>query len=264
MGIDRSRRTSFELVADLYNETRPGYPDELAEDIIRLSALPPDGQVLEVGCGAGNATLPFAQRGYRLLGIELGERLAQYARQRCAAFPKAVIVQSAFEDYELTPHSFDLAISAEAFHWVRPEIGYPKLMNALKETGSIVLFWQVAVDPQTDWSRAIDDIFRRRAPQFESPHHSFSLEWLVNLMRGNLREYCGLEEVTVKTYDCSETLSAEAFVKLMRTNSSLRGMDDEVREAIHAEVRAVINGFGDSVDNPYQVALFHAKVKRDG
>ncbi len=38
MSIDRSRRTTCEQVADLYNETRPEYPDELAEDIIRHQA----------------------------------------------------------------------------------------------------------------------------------------------------------------------------------------------------------------------------------
>ncbi|MGB4804145.1 MAG: SAM-dependent methyltransferase, partial [Anaerolineae bacterium] len=76
MSIDRSRRIIFEEVADLYNETRTRYLDALIEDIIRLAALPADGRILEIGCGPGNATVSFARRGYRLLAIELGERLA--------------------------------------------------------------------------------------------------------------------------------------------------------------------------------------------
>lgn len=157
MGIDRSRRITFEEVADLYNETRPGYPPELVEDVISLSELNPGAHLLEVGCGPGNATILFAQRGYHLLGIELGRKLAEYARRRCQAYPNTTIIQSAFEDYEIQPRSFDLAFSAEAFHWILPEIGYPKMVSALKETGSIALFWHITLDPHMDWSKNLSE-----------------------------------------------------------------------------------------------------------
>lgn len=261
MGIDRSRRVTFEEVADLYNESRPGYPEELVEDVIQWSALVANGRILEIGCGPGNATLLFARRGYHLLGIELGQKLAQYARQRCDAFPHTVIVTSAFEEYELPPHSFDLAISADAFHWIQPEIGYPKLMNALKPGGAMALFWHVPVNPQTEWSQAIDDVFRQYAPEFENPHHSFSLAWLEEIIRGNLRDYGGLEAVTVKPYNWSEVLDAETYVKLLCTYSSLRNMETESRAALHAGVRDVFRQFDGRVIKPYQVALFHTSVK---
>ncbi len=57
MSIDRSRRVVFEEVADLYQETRPSYPEELVEDVIRWSGLGENGRILEIGCGPGNATL---------------------------------------------------------------------------------------------------------------------------------------------------------------------------------------------------------------
>lgn len=175
MGIDRSWRITFEDVADLFNETRPSYPNALVEDIIRLSTLPSDGHVLEIGCGPGNATVLFARKGYNLLDIELGERLAQFARQRCQPFPKTTIIHSAFEDYDLPPHRLDLAISADAFHWIPPEIGYPKATKALKTTGSLAFFWHMPVDLQTAWSKAVDEIFQKRAIQFEKPQQSFTL-----------------------------------------------------------------------------------------
>ena len=67
MADDRNRlRTSFDEDAELYDEVRPGYPPELFDDVITLSSVPNQGRVLEIGCGTGQATLPFAQRGYRL------------------------------------------------------------------------------------------------------------------------------------------------------------------------------------------------------
>ncbi|NOH04921.1 MAG: hypothetical protein HND47_24605 [Chloroflexi bacterium] len=86
MGIDRSGRVTFEETADLFNETRTLYPDALIEDIIRLSVGRADRRILEIGCGAGNATISFAKRDYHILGIELGERLsAEMASEIVAA-----------------------------------------------------------------------------------------------------------------------------------------------------------------------------------
>jgi len=52
MGIDQTRRITFEEAADFYNETRPEYPDEVVEDVMRLSALKATGRILEIGCEA--------------------------------------------------------------------------------------------------------------------------------------------------------------------------------------------------------------------
>ncbi len=262
MGIDRTRRITFEEVADLYNESRPSYPDELIEDVIHLSALEPNGRILEIGCGSGNATVLFAQRGYKLLGIELGGRLAQFARQRCQAFPNTTIVQSAFEEYNVPSHSFDLAISADAFHWIPPEVGYPKLINSLKETGSIALFWHIEIDPHTDWSVAIDELFHKIAPQFDNPQKSVTLEWQTNIIKQNFHEHCGIEDVTIKSYSWSETITADKFVKRLRTYSSHREMSEELRTKLYTEIQNVINDFGGSVEKPIQAALFHARVAR--
>lgn len=259
MSIDRSRRITFEEVADLYNETRTRYLDALIEDIIRLAALPADGRILEIGCGPGNATAAFARRGYRLLAIELGERLAAHAAQNCRAYPNVTIVQSEFESCDLPSHGFDLAVSADAFHWIRPETGYAKVMTALKARGSFAFFWQISVDPQTDWSRAIDEVFRRRAPQVERPNEPMDAAWVRAVIEGNFRDYCGIENVTVKIYDWMETLDADRYVKLLRTRSGLHGMDEGLRLALNREIDAVIQAAGGSIEQPYRAILFHAR-----
>jgi SAM-dependent methyltransferase len=264
MSIDRSRRITFEETADLYNETRTLYPEALIEDVIRLSALQVDGRILEIGCGAGNATVSFAKRGYHLLGIELGERLAEYARQRCRDYPNTTIIQSEFESYDLSPRSFDLVVSADAFHWIRPEVGYPKVQAALKENGSFAFFWQISIDPQTDWSRTVDEIFQRLAPQYDRPNQPMEIEWLTGVIKGNFHEYCGIADVTVKVYDWVETLSADKYVKLLRTYSGFRGMDDNLRESLNKEIFTAIQNAGGSIQQPYRTVLFHARKAPHG
>jgi SAM-dependent methyltransferase len=59
----------FDDAAQFYDEVRSGYPEEIIEHIIAFAALPAQGRVFEVGCGTGQITLPFAQRGYTVVAL---------------------------------------------------------------------------------------------------------------------------------------------------------------------------------------------------
>ena len=262
MSIDRSKRITFEEVAELYDQVRPSYPEELVEDVLALSGTPADGRILEIGCGPGNATIPFAKRGYRLVGIELGERLAALAAKNCRAYPGVEIHNTAFEDWVLEEKAFDLAISADAFHWIPPEVGYPKVARALKDAGSAAFFWNVPVDPKTDWSRAIEKVYRERAPHVENPDTLFTAEWLIEIIKENFRVSGCFGEVTVRQYLGSETYTTEQYLKLLRTYSGHRGLDEDTRGKLFAGIREVIERFGGRVTKPSLTALFHSRVKR--
>jgi len=66
MNARMSLRTIFDQAALDYDEVRPGYPEELIEDVISISDIPKDGRILEIGCGTGQATISFARRGYSI------------------------------------------------------------------------------------------------------------------------------------------------------------------------------------------------------
>lgn len=262
MDIDRSKRSTFEKVAELYDEIHKSYPEELVEDILSLSEIPADGRILEIGCGPGNATVPFARRGYRILGIELGERLAALAVRNCRAYPRVKILNSAFEDWELEEQTFDLAIAADAFHWIPPEVGYPKVARALKDSGAAAFFWGVPVDPKTDWSTAIDTVYQETAPQFINPDKRFTAEWLIGIATENFESSGCFGEVTTKQYFWSEILTGEQYIKGLWTFSMHQGIDETAREKLYACILEIIERFGGQVTQPRSVVLFHSKVKR--
>jgi ubiquinone/menaquinone biosynthesis C-methylase UbiE len=117
MAEQRNRlRTTFDEAASLYDEVRPGYPEDLFDDVVSLSGIQPGGRILEIGCGTGQATVPFARRCYRILCVELGENMAAVARRNLEGYPRAEVRTGAFEDLPLQERAFDLAISATAFH----------------------------------------------------------------------------------------------------------------------------------------------------
>jgi 16S rRNA A1518/A1519 N6-dimethyltransferase RsmA/KsgA/DIM1 with predicted DNA glycosylase/AP lyase activity len=90
-------RDTFEEAPELYDRARPGYPGELFDDLERLAGLRAGSRILELGCGTGQATVSLARRGYEVVAVELGARLADVARRKLATFPTVTVVNSAFE-----------------------------------------------------------------------------------------------------------------------------------------------------------------------
>ncbi len=261
--IYRSRRVLFDEVAALYDEVRPGYPEALVEDVIALSGIGENCRILEVGCGPGKATLPFAKRGYRMLAIELGEHLAALAAKNCRPYPNVEILRNAFEDWPLEENEFDLAISGEAFHWVPPEIGFPRLAQALKPGGSAALFWNLRPFPATAVYQAIAAIHKKLAPSIASIDHVVTPDFLTQSITTNFANSNRFGKITVRQYPWSEMMTAEKFVKLLDTQSSYLNADKNVREKLYAGIVDVIEQFGGVVERPYLAILFHAPVKKD-
>jgi len=80
-------RAIFDEDAERYDRARPGYPDVLFDDLCELAQLDAGSRVLEIGCGTGQATRRFAQRGMAIVAVELGANLAAVTRRNLAAFP---------------------------------------------------------------------------------------------------------------------------------------------------------------------------------
>jgi 16S rRNA A1518/A1519 N6-dimethyltransferase RsmA/KsgA/DIM1 with predicted DNA glycosylase/AP lyase activity len=104
MSSDRERlRATFNEAAELYDRVRPGYPPALFDDLAALAGAGPGCRLLEIGPGTGQATVPLAERGCRIVAVELGEGLAAVARRNLAPFPDVEVVNAAFEDWPCPP-----------------------------------------------------------------------------------------------------------------------------------------------------------------
>jgi SAM-dependent methyltransferase len=261
MGIDRSRRITFEEAADLYNETRPSYPEQLVEDVISHSKIPEGGRILEIGCGPGNATILFARRGFEILAIELGSKLSTYARNNCRTFSKVSILNMAFEDWPVEEGKFDLAISADAFHWIRPESGYPKVARALQPTGKLAFFWNTPSEMDPEISEALSQVYKSRAPRAEKPEGSLTDEWMIRTVTEVIAQSGCFSEVTVSEYLVNEIQSADHYIKNLWTYSSHRPLSRRKREYLYDGLRRELDRFGGRITTTRKVILFMAGKK---
>jgi ubiquinone/menaquinone biosynthesis C-methylase UbiE len=134
----RHRRALFDGVADRYRASRRGYPPESVQFIIDTAQLGPGSAVLEVGCGTGQLTGQLAAHGLALTAIDIGASMITAARQHLSGSPVSFQVVS-FEELDAPDASFDLIISATAFHWLDPEVKFAKPARLLTAGGWLAL-----------------------------------------------------------------------------------------------------------------------------
>lgn len=261
MADARSRlRATFDQVALLYDRARPGYPAALFDDLVALSGLPATGQVLEIGCGTGQATLPLARRGFTILAIELGAHMAALARQNLAAYPQVTIQVGAFEQAELPAGAFDLALSATAFHWVNPAVRYHKVAAALKPGGALALCWNKHV--QSPNSRGF---FEATKPFYLRAFPSDQWEDLLYAHQLPPTERLEIEQsglfgpVAVREYTWEQEYTAQSYIDVLNTYSNHRDLPDAAREQLFHDVAELIDTrYGGRIVKGYVTQLYFA------
>ncbi|MEM8534632.1 MAG: class I SAM-dependent methyltransferase [Chloroflexota bacterium] len=260
----KQRSETFDEVAQLYDAVRPSYPDALFEAIVELAQLPDDAHILEIGAGTGKATLPFARRGYAMHCLEPGANLVSVLTRNVCEYPKVTVEPVSFEGWSLRENSFDLVISAQAFHWVSKEIGYMKSAQALKETGSIALFWNVPPDSDSELDYKIDEAYRTYAPEVAkggslatSPHSSF--EERIRDGEVSLMESGYFKEVVVKQFPWSQWYDTTQYLDLLNTYSDHRLLNEETRKVLFDQVAAILTENGGGIEKQHIATLFVAK-----
>lgn len=253
-------KTVFDEVAALYDKARPSYPEQLVRDTIEYAAIPPDGRILEIGCGPGKATVLFARHGYPILCVEPGPNLVDIAREKTRDCPVEFEVSS-FEDWQVQPGAFDLAYLASAFHWLSEEIALPKLASALKVGGTLAMFWNRHPGPHEDsMEEVVKAINRRRDGKGRRADNRQGFEDDVKEQVEKLNVSGLFGEVTVKIYPWAQSYTAQEYLELLDTYSGFRVMPADVRRDLYEEVRGIVERHG-SVTRKYTSLLYLTRTK---
>lgn len=269
-------KATFDRAADQYAAVRPSYPAELVQAVIDLSGLPAAGaSILEIGCGTGQATAPFAERGYSMVCLEPGPNLAAATVERFRTFPNVVVETITFEDWAMRQGAFDLVMSAQAFHWIAPEVGLPKAAEALKPTGSLALFWNlVSEEPVTDktetgiteLSEAIQSQYALHAPELIHVRRTNRLEEQVATIEAQMHARTDLvRDMRVLRFPWTERYDTARYIALLSTYSNHIALPDPDRRALFDGIARAIEEHGAGfLVKRYVSALFLARTTLGG
>lgn len=130
--ILKSKKTErHEIIAAAYEELFISFPDHDVFHVSdkdrlrvgRLSAgliaplLPPQGRILEVGCGRGDTINSLSSMGFSCWGVEASQVMVKMARMQ----NNAVVVQGMADQLEFDDGFFDCVFSQEMIEHMHPE-----------------------------------------------------------------------------------------------------------------------------------------------
>jgi SAM-dependent methyltransferase len=235
------RKESFDTAASDYARYRSGYPDEVVDAVMTMSRLGTGSRVLEIGCGTGQLSVPLAQQGVQLVAVELGPNLAATARQNLMGYPGARVEVSGFEEWPLPEALFDSVVSASAFHWIDPQVRFPKAARALRPGGVLTIVHVHHVKGGTPgffadtqpcylrWGLSDDPFFEPTAPD-DAP-----------AMYPELEELDEFENVQRCRIEIPRHHTTDSYVGWLRTDSLILGLDPLSREGFLDDIQTLID-----------------------
>ena len=257
----RSKGLVFGEVAELYDRARPGYDAELVDDVLAFTGRDaPD--VVEIGAGTGKATVSFAVRADQLLALEPNADMARVAARRCADLDNVTIELTTFEEWESAGREFDLVVSAQAWHWVNPDIGYPKAHAVLRPAGVLALLWHRSVWSEGPLRDAMIALYESLAPGFMEATPTFPG---LRMTEADARRPAEIEStglfsgVEVHSHHWQQTYTTAGYLELLGTQSDHVLLDLATREALFESVGRLLDDIGGEVTVPYVTHLFLAR-----
>ncbi len=251
--LDR-QRLAFGRVAELYDRARPAYPAAAVDAVIELAGLAADSAIFEVGAGTGKATALLAERGLRILAIEPDPAMAERARVNCAPFGAHVeIVESDFERWQ-APERRPAVISAQAWHWISPEVGYRRAHEALSDRGRLIAMWTVPEWDHCALRDAFAGVYRATVPDMAPnfPMHpdnqgsSVAVDWPATI---EATEW--FTEPVVQEFAWSQEYTTPAYRELVATHQDHILLAEPGRSAVLDGIAREIEAAGGAFSMPY-------------
>jgi SAM-dependent methyltransferase len=255
----RFGRIAFGGDPSSYHATRPGYPDWVFETVRERCHLAPGTATFEIGAGTGTATRRLLDFGANpLLAIEPDVRLVAFLRKRIQ--DKALSVNaSAFEDAAIERASFDLGVSATAFHWLNEDMALIKVAELLRPGGWWAMVWNVfgdniRPDPFHEATKALLD--GPSSPSAGSRDIPFALDAEARVAA--LERTGAFDAIDYQARGWPLVLDPDQTVALYATFSNINIRPD--REAVLAELgRIARDEFYGSVTRNMTTSLYTAR-----
>jgi SAM-dependent methyltransferase len=229
---------TFDRASDHYQRARPEYPVELFDRLLEVTRVQPSGRLLEIGCATGKATLPLAQRGFRITCVEMGPALVAAARRNLAGFDRVEIVEGRFEDWRADSEPYAMVFAATAWHWIDPRVRYTKAAEVLGSRGQLA-FWDAGHviphggDPFFEEIQEIyDEIGEGLAPDAALPRPGE-----LEDRRREIEESGLFDVLHISEFDWETIYDADGYIDLLNTFSGHIAMEDWQRARLYGEIR---------------------------
>jgi SAM-dependent methyltransferase len=234
---------SFELVADMYERARPGYPPEAVAWIAEKLGLREGRTVLDLGAGTGKLTRALVETGARVIAVEPGEAMLAELRR---VVPAAEPIRAAAERIPLPDASVDGVTVGQAFHWFRHAEALPEIHRVLQPGGGLALIWN-----ERDREAPLQQQLSALIAPYVPANRPDSSAWTRPLADSEL--FGSVEE---RQFRFVQTLDADGLAARMGSVSFVAAAPADERRSLDSRLRAVVAELGGLVDLSYVTAVY--------
>jgi SAM-dependent methyltransferase len=255
--LAQERSKLFGQQAVAYDRFRPTYPDAVFDEL--LGPVTAGLDVLDVGCGTGIASRQMAQRGAKVLGVELASPMAEIARGHGVEVEVA-----AFEGWDATGRTFDRVTSAQAWHWLDLPIATAKAASVLRPGGKLGLIWNTGCQPD-DLADALDEVYTSVVPR--GGHRLFrgyAADRLSDMKTGLGPEIDAISAVsdfgapTEKWFGWTRTYRRDEWLDQLVSRSDHAALEPTIRGLLFEGIGAAIDEQGGSFVMNFETVLITA------
>jgi trans-aconitate methyltransferase len=227
----------FGEVAALYDDVRPGYPDELLDTLTAFHGGVP-ASVADVGAGTGKGTELLLKLGVPVIAVEPDPRMAGILARK---HPAAEVVTASFEQWTPPPGGVGLIGCATAWHWLDPATRSRRVHAALVPRGTQAIMHNRYGYAEQHQQQAIDRIMQSVDPTRTVDDRP------VDWARADIEGSGVFTGTQVHEWHRRPVFSKEHYLQLVQTFSTFRQHSPQVRQFVRTELGAAIDSWGGSL-----------------
>jgi SAM-dependent methyltransferase len=226
----------FGTVADLYDDTRPDYPDGVYDAIEAVTGTFEGLAVLDLAAGTGLQNRALARRGARLVAVDPDIGMLRRLRAKSPGVP-AVVGRG--EAIPLRDGTVDLVVCATAWHWMHTAEAVEEIRRVLCPGGHLALWWaNNEWDGSIEWEDVQSAVFDRwDSVQGSVPptHDGVGPREAAADLRAR-----GLAVVVDREFRWSREVTREEHLKVLATHSIQLALSEPDRRALLSEIEAAL------------------------
>ncbi len=250
--IHPSAQHGFSLGAELYQQARPNYPDDIVQWLEQEIQLNHHSKVIDLGAGTGKFIPYLQQVTQNICAVEPIIEMLEQLKQK---FPDIHTLKTDSKHLPLASESIDAVLCAQSFHWFANLESLQQIHQVLKPQGHLGLIWNQR-DISFDWVQAISDLitpFEGDTPRF------YRGTWQqVFIEQHNLFQLKNKQNFKFKHVGTVETV----IIQRILSTSFIAASSPQQKEMIRQELINIVHHYldkdlNDVIEFPYLTHTYH-------
>ena len=157
----------WSLTSDDYIRHRPGYPDDYFHHLQHFGIGLAGQQILDLGAGTGNLSIPFARQGAYVTAVDLSQGQIDAARERAEGEKLSLrFIISGAEDAPVEEAHFDAVSASMCWGYFDTSRIVDKVRKVLRPDGLLMISSIIWLSNDNDITRRTEEIVARHNEHF--------------------------------------------------------------------------------------------------